>query len=86
MIIFSVISPSAELAEKIEHVYSSNNLRVAPNVCFVADSGVTAEEVASKLGVVEGKLSGTIIVRVADYYGYASKTIWEWFRVKDESA
>ena len=87
MIIFSVISGSEnpDLAARIASVYNGNQLKIAPNAYLVADSGVTAEEVTIKLGVVEKKISGTVVVRVADYYGYASKSIWEWLRVKESA-
>jgi hypothetical protein len=65
MNIFSVISSSenAELAARIDSVYNANKFKIGPNAYLVADSGVTAEEVANKLGVVEKKISGTVIVR-----------------------
>jgi hypothetical protein len=87
MNIFSVISSSenAELAARIDSVYNANKFKIGPNAYLVADSGVTAEEVANKLGVVEKKISGTVIVRIADYYGYASNSIWEWLRVKESA-
>jgi uncharacterized protein YccT (UPF0319 family) len=87
MVIFSVISNSenADLVAKIDSVYSANKFKIAPNVYLVADSGVTAEEVANKLELAEKKIAGTIIVRIADYNGYASKSIWEWLGVKESA-
>lgn len=85
MLIFQVTSLAANpaLEANIQNTYPSAHLRFAPNVWFVADQSVTTREVTEKLGVIPGsQFSGIVIVKVESYFGLASNSVWEWFKVK----
>lgn len=84
MAIFSVLSiaENPELRTKIETVYEKTHLQIAPNTWFVTDSGVTTQEVCAKLGIGPGGLAGVIVVKVENYFGFASSSYWEWLKVK----
>jgi hypothetical protein len=84
MLIFAVTSnaENPELGAHINRVYPSANLKFAPNVWFVADTGVTTQEVSEKLSVWPGGIAGVVVVKVESYFGYAPTSIWEWFSVK----
>ena len=84
MAAFAVITtaPNEALNTAIGNVYSSAHHRISPTVCLVADTGVTTEEVCSKLGIQVGGISSTVVFKIESYYGLASKSIWEWLKVK----
>lgn len=48
--------------------------------------GGTTRELSDKLGISEGQSGSAIIVSVMNYWGYASKDIWEWISVKERQA
>jgi hypothetical protein len=73
---------TTSLTAKVAEVYPTANLQFAENVWLVADSAVTAQEVSEKLNIKPGGISGAIVVRIENYYGFASKNIWEWLTVK----
>jgi hypothetical protein len=66
----------------LNRVYESANSKFAPNVWFVADSGVTTQEVSAKLDVKPGGIAGVVVVKIESYFGFAPTAIWEWFSVK----
>jgi len=84
MFVFSVIclQPNTALDENVEKIYPGNHLRISPTVWFVADSGVTTQDVCAKLDVKSGGLSGIIVLKVETFNGFAPRNIWEWLQVK----
>lgn len=53
------------------------------HVWFVADVGVTTQEVSSKLGVDgEGGITNVVVTKIDSYWGRAPKNILEWLSVK----
>ena len=81
---FAVVSiaPNQALETAIAKSYAAANHRISQTAWLVADVGVTTEEVCQKLGVKSGGISGTVVFKIENYYGYASKSIWEWLKVK----
>ncbi len=47
--------------------------------------GKTSKELSDELelGVDKERIDSVIVLRVTDYYGYASKHLWEWIRVRE---
>ncbi len=84
MLVFAVISvtENPDLETRVKEAYPFAHLKFAPNVWFIADSGVTAQEVCEKIAVKPGGISGVVVSNVEKYFGYASNTIWEWIKVK----
>jgi len=84
MLVFLVTSraESAGLEDKLVEAYPSANLKFSANTWLVADSGVTAQEVCEKINVKPNGISGVIVVRVDEYFGFASSSVWDWIRLK----
>jgi hypothetical protein len=84
MSVFAIISiqPNSVLDTAVQTEYPNDSYRVANNVWFVADAGVTTQGVCKKLGIDAGGISGAIAITVDNYWGRAPKTIWEWLSVK----
>lgn len=86
MFVFAVISNSRseELQQKLSEVYAIANFQLSETSWFVADTGVTPQEVCEKLNVKPGGISGVVVVRVSSYFGFAQSSIWDWLKVKTE--
>jgi hypothetical protein len=84
MLVFAVISiaDNAILEARVKDTYPFAHLKFASNVWFVADSGVTAQEVCQKIDVKSGGISGVMVTNVEKYFGFASNTLWDWIQVK----
>lgn len=85
MQIFAVISqpnPNTDrLAAVIEETFPQDHLKVSDDVWLVAGEG-TPKEVSDKLGVSNGTNGSAIVVEVGAYFGFASRNIWNWIKVK----
>jgi len=56
----------------------------APNAYFVSYRGTT-RELAEAIGYSDPSSVGTgIVVPVSNYFGYASKNLWEWLSVYEK--
>lgn len=84
MLIFVVMSnvENPTLANRINDEYPRANFSFAPNIWFVADSGVTVQEVSRKLDIIPGGISGAVVVGIEKYYGFATSALWDWLKVK----
>lgn len=49
---------------------------------IIAPSTLTTIEFSDAFGITDGSVSGAIVVRAENYYGRASKDIWEWTAAK----
>jgi hypothetical protein len=89
MTTFVLITSDPNVIAAIEKAYGQESFKYpkAKNVWFVADSGVTAQEVYRKLmaalgeGILEKDVT-VVICSIAGYYGLASKNLWEWLAAK----
>jgi hypothetical protein len=83
---FAVISllpvSNTPVQEAIVKQYPSANLAVSPYMWLVADKGKTTQDVCTKLNVMPGGTVNVIVLKVDNYFGVASPSIWEWLRVK----
>ena len=67
-----------DFIQKLEEpVYSLSESSVS--AYLVAFRGTT-QELSAKLGYDDGKAGTGLIVPVSNYYGYASKDLWEWLK------
>jgi hypothetical protein len=84
MSVFAVIpvTPPSQVEQKIKEIYAANHVLVAPNVWFVADTGVTTQEVCEKLGVKKDGIPGVVVTKVDSFWGLANSQLWEWLAVK----
>lgn len=78
------------MATAIAQRYSTAHIQVAEGQWLVVDPGTT-QEVATKLGVIEGDAAtgfkggpaGTaLIVGVSGYSGLQASNLWEWMKAK----
>ncbi len=53
-----------------------------PIAGFLVNFPGTSQELAEKLGVVDGSLGGAIITHVSSYWGWAPNNIWEWLSTR----
>ena len=82
--IYAVISfePSEELPDKISTLEVPVYDGEAPIAHFVSFKGTT-RELAQKLGY-DGNQAGTgIVIPVSNYFGFASRDLWEWLEVNE---
>ncbi len=49
---------------------------------IIAPQATTTKELSDRLGITDGSVSGGIVVRVENYYGRASTSVWEWVATK----
>ena len=57
----------------------------APRVYFVSYDGTTTE-LAEALGYGDDKAVGSgVVIPITNYSGYASKNLWEWLSIHDDS-
>jgi len=85
-VILNVSGPNAALAAKVAEVYPNDNFHLNPSTWFVKDEGVTAAQVCEKLGiVVDGPVGSVVVVKIEDYFGVASKALWDWLLLKRAS-
>ena len=84
---FSVISLEANqnLGAKVAEVYPDSFMRINDNTWLVADSGRTTKDVCDRLGATNGEFGSVVVFLIESYFGWASKTIWEWLHVKGEA-
>lgn len=70
-----------ELRRKIDALDTFVYDDEAPTAYFVSYKGTT-RELAEAIGYNEPSSVGTgIVIPVQNYFGYASKHLWEWLRV-----
>ena len=82
---FIVVTRAAPIIESIKSVYAHDHFKYNEETWFVADEGVTAQEVHKKLvkALVTPQSTSTVVIcSVAGYYGVASKALWEWLSAK----
>lgn len=77
--IFAVIpfEPSPALQEKIRGLEVPTYDAEAPIVYFVSFKGTT-RKLAEALGYNEKDEETGVVIPVSNYFGFASKDLWEW--------
>ena len=85
--VFNVRDPSRVKAGIDEH-YRDNCHEAGNDAFFIATSGETTRQVATKLGLGDDNPSGVttgIIIPVTGYWGRYSSDLWEWIVVKQNA-
>ena len=87
-VVFRVGEPD-KLKAAIEDNYPDNFLEVAVGQWLVSAKG-TAKEISDKLGITNDErkpgITPAMVVKSDGYYGRAAGNIWEWMKVKIETA
>lgn len=88
MTIFAISSDtnSTQLKEKLKSIYGSEFLEVDSHLCLVStDKAVTAEQVSKNISgenPLNPAYGSYIVFSVSSYYGFHSKSVWEWMQAK----
>ena len=81
----------ANIPELVKREYP-DHFQYNTRTWFVSAKGLTTKRVAASLGINadeddEGEVEGVAVFRVtASYWGNANADLWEWLKVKFESA
>lgn len=79
------ISDESQVIQKLEEHYSSNYFVTRRNSIFIATSGETTRQIATKIGLGDDPaVSSGIVVPVNNYWGRFDSQLWEWLSVKLE--
>jgi hypothetical protein len=83
---FAVMSKAENpaLDAAVEKEFPGTHLKLASNTWLVTAKGLTTREVSEKIGVKPGGISGVVVAKIDSYFGFASRDIWEWLKVKTE--
>lgn len=74
-----------KIGPEITKYYSGQYYVLPPSTWFVSDKGTTSE-VASKLGILDGKLGAqAVIFPTNTWAGWAPADLWEWLKSKREA-
>ena len=87
MSIFVVLPPqqNSVLDAAIKQAFPSDLLQLAPNQWLVSAGG-TAQDVATKLGILaEGSPPSAIVIVMSSYHGRAPTPVWDWIKAKLEA-
>jgi hypothetical protein len=84
MTVFAVINAAdpLNLGLALNVNFPGNVLQVSANEWLVAASGITAKDVADKVGITDGSKGAAIVLTTAGYYGRAPNNVWEWLVAK----
>jgi hypothetical protein len=83
MALFALIAPEASpaLKEKIEQEFPDDaHFEIADGQFFVIGNKLTTTQVKDKLGIEGGRLGRVAVLRVDNWAGWHSRTMWEWLR------
>ena len=76
MAVFAVIQ--TQFGDQLEkNINTLDHLKIREGVWFVAEAG-TAQDIATKLGVVEGTVGSAIITKISSYHGRTNPSTWDW--------
>lgn len=83
--IYAVISfePSEELSNKISDLEVPVYDGEAPIAHFVSFKGTT-RELAQKLGYDSSQAGTGVVIPVSNYFGFASRDLWEWLEINED--
>jgi hypothetical protein len=83
---FVILANGPDIIAGIQRVYATDYFQYSDGEWFVADEGVTAQEVHRKIAVDpntgEQSRSTVVVCTIAGYYGVARKDLWEWMSAK----
>jgi hypothetical protein len=54
--------------------------QIAPGQWVVAETGVTAQQVAERIGI-NGAAGKFVVFSTAGFFGYHDKNLWEWLTI-----
>jgi hypothetical protein len=82
--VFVVLSPEERpgLVEAIGQSFANENYKLGPGQWLVSAKDLTTQGVVEKLGAQEGKLGHVAAFAIGNYWGYHSKNMWEWLKLK----
>jgi hypothetical protein len=82
--LFNVTKP-AEIQQRLDTLSPGLSLSIGDKEWLIITPSIfTTKEIADKIGITRGEVSGGILVRVENYWGHANKSIWEWIAAKLE--
>ena len=81
--IYAVIpfDSGADITSQLNSLERPVYLSEAPSIYFVSYNGTT-RELANAVGFGDGKTNRGIVIPVTNYYGFASRDLWEWLELK----
>ena len=75
-----------KIVEKAKQSYGNPNVYTIAQSVIVASSGRTTQEVATSLGIGDDQNDFTgVVVQAGYYWGYHSKSLWEWMAARSKS-
>ena len=83
MAVFLIVSEKTNptLGTRIAEVYPDDLYKVGEDQWLVA-SDKPSKDVAESLKIHEGEFGRVVVFKVDSYYGWHSKSLWEWLALK----
>ncbi len=78
---FSLADP-ASVRKCANEQYSGDWYETEQGAFFIATSGETTRQVASKIGLGDDAAETGVVVPVTSYWGRHNRELWEWISVK----
>ncbi len=83
---FVILTGAQDIIEGIRRAYPDDHFRYNDREWFVADEGVTAQDVHRKVAfnptTDTTSTSTAVVCAIGGYYGRAPKNLWEWIAAK----
>jgi len=76
------LNPNPALAQHLRALEDKVYGEYAPKVYFVSYPGTT-RELAAALNLHDGESGTGVVLPFSNYWGYASKDLWEWLRLRE---
>jgi hypothetical protein len=84
-VVLALGTSAPDVQKGIEEHFPDNFYLIEAGKWLVATSLVTAKQVSDRIGITNdeniGQLTG-LVIRMAGYFGMASKDMWEWISAK----
>lgn len=87
MTIFAVIASTANqrLGEALSAEFPNENMEFAPGQFVVSANHVGSEDLSRKIGIQDGAFGNVVVFTVVGYWGFHSKSLWEWLATRRPS-
>ncbi len=84
MAIYVILSleENPSLEERIKHDFPEDFYRLSDREWLVSSNKI-AKAISDDLEISEGKFGQIIIFWVSGYFGWWSRTVWEWIKLKE---
>lgn len=74
-------SPEPAFAKSLAEVEGQVYKAYGPTTYFISYSGTT-RELATALGLHDGSSGSGVVLPISNYWGFASKDLWEWLDLR----